>query len=154
LSPGHNYSGFRIKLAGTNELTTSTNNEGDFKLDGVKPNTAYTLQISKESQYLAGISTYDLLLINRHILGIRPLISKYSFVAADVNNSGSITTLDMVLLKKMILQIEKIFPNNNNWHFFDKLGQEKISISTLTPLNLGEIIGIKTGDVSGAEQIK
>jgi len=154
LSPGHNYSGFRIKLAGTNELTTSTNNEGDFKLDGVKPNTAYTLQISKESQYLAGISTYDLLLINRHILGIRPLISKYSFVAADVNNSGSITTLDMVLLKKMILQIEKIFPNNTNWHFFDKLGQEKISISTLTPLNLGEIIGIKTGDVSGAEQIK
>jgi len=154
LSPGHNYSGFRIKLAGTNELTTSTNNEGDFKLDGVKPNTAYTLQISKESQYLAGISTYDLLLINRHILGIRPLISKYSFVAADVNNSGSVTTLDMVLLKKMILQIEKIFPNNTNWHFFDKLGQEKISISTLTPLNLGEIIGIKTGDVSGAEQIK
>ena len=60
----------------------------------------------------------------------------------------------MVLLKKMILQIEKIFPNNTNWHFFDKLGQEKISISTLTPLNLGEIIGIKTGDVSGAEQIK
>jgi hypothetical protein len=54
----------------------------------------------------------------------------------------------------MILLVEKSFPNNANWRFFDKSGQEKIKISTLTNQYIGEFIGVKTGDVSGAEEIR
>ena len=153
LANGFILSGFQVTLTGTSHYTT-TNSEGVFKFSDLNADKKYTLNITKENQYLEGVSTYDLLLINRHILGIKPIMSKYGMIAADVNNSGSITTLDMVLIKKMILQIEKKFPNNTNWHFFDKNQQEIISFYPTEPWTIDEIIGIKTGDVSGAEGLR
>ena len=153
LANGFILSGFQVTLAGTTHYTT-TNSEGIFKFSDLNMDKKYTLNITKETQYLEGVSTYDLLLINRHILGIKPIMSKYGMIAADVNNSGSITTLDMVLIKKMILQIEKKFPNNSNWHFFDKNQQEIISFYPKEPWTINEIIGIKTGDVSSAEGLR
>jgi hypothetical protein len=153
LANGFILSGFQVTLTGTAHYTT-TNSEGIFKFSDLNADKKYTLNITKENQYLEGVSTYDLLLINRHILGIKPIMSKYGMIAADVNNSGSITTLDMVQIKKMILQIEKKFPNNTNWHFFDKNQQEIISFYPKEPRTIDEIIGIKTGDVSSAEGLK
>jgi hypothetical protein len=153
LANGFILSGFQVTLTGTTHYTT-TNSEGVFKFSDLNADKKYTLNITKENQYLEGVSTYDLLLINRHILGIKPIMSKYGMIAADVNNSGSITTLDMVQIKKMILQIEKKFPNNTNWHFFDKNQQEIISFYPKEPWTIDEIIGIKTGDVSSAEGLK
>jgi hypothetical protein len=153
LANGFILSGFQVTLTGTSHYTT-TNSEGVFKFSDLNADKKYTLNITKENQYLEGVSTYDLLLINRHILGIKPIMSKYGMIAADVNNSGSITTLDMVLIKKMILQIEKKFPNNTNWHFFDKNQQEIILFYPKEPWTIDEIIGIKTGDVSGAEGLR
>ena len=153
LANGFILSGFQVTLAGTTHYTT-TNSEGIFKFSDLNMDKKYTLNITKETQYLEGVSTYDLLLINRHILGIKPIMSKYGMIAADVNNSGSITTLDMVLIKKMILQIEKKFPNNSNWHFFDKNQQEIISFYPKETWTINEIIGIKTGDVSSAEGLR
>ena len=153
LANGFILSGFQVTLTGTNHYT-KTNSEGVFKFSDLNADKKYTLNITKENQYLEGVSTYDLLLINRHILGIKPIMSKYGMIAADVNNSGSITTLDMVLIKKMILQIEKKFPNNTNWHFFDKNQQEIISFYPTEPWTINEIIGIKTGDVSSAEGLR
>ena len=153
LANGFILSGFQVTLAGTTHYTT-TNSEGIFKFSDLNVDKKYTLNITKETQYLEGVSTYDLLLINRHILGIKPIMSKYGMIAADVNNSGSITTLDMVLIKKMILQIEKKFPNNSNWHFFDKNQQEIISFYPKETWTINEIIGIKTGDVSSAEGLR
>jgi hypothetical protein len=153
LANGFILSGFQVTLTGTSHYTT-TNSEGVFKFSDLNADKKYTLNITKENQYLEGVSTYDLLLINRHILGIKPIMSKYGMIAADVNNSGSITTLDMVLIKKMILQIEKKFPNNSNWHFFDKNQQEIISFYPKETWTINEIIGIKTGDVSSAEGLR
>ena len=153
LANGFILSGFQVTLTGTSHYTT-TNSDGIFKFSDLNVDKKYTLNITKETQYLEGVSTYDLLLINRHILGIKPIMSKYGMIAADVNNSGSITTLDMVLIKKMILQIEKKFPNNSNWHFFDKNQQEIISFYPKEPWTINEIIGIKTGDVSSAEGLR
>ncbi|MBK7410672.1 MAG: hypothetical protein IPJ40_23035 [Saprospirales bacterium] len=67
-----------------------------------------------------GVTTYDLVLISRHILGIQPLDSPYKMIAADANKSNSVTTLDMVHIRKVILQIEPGFPNNTSWRFVDK----------------------------------
>jgi hypothetical protein len=147
LANGFILSGFQVTLTGTTHYTT-TNSEGIFKFSDLNVDKKYTLNITKETQYLEGVSTYDLLLINRHILGIKPITNKYGLVAADVNNSGSITTLDMVLLRKMILQVEKKFPNNTNWHFFDKNQQKIINFYPKEPWTINEIIGVKTGDVS------
>ena len=75
---------------------------------------------TKDDNPLNGVSTYDLVLISRHILGLEPLGSSYEMIAADANKSGSITTFDIVELRKMILGIYQELPNNTSWRFVDK----------------------------------
>lgn len=66
---------------------------------------------------LNGVTTGDLVSISKHILGIQPLESPYQLIAADANNSGSVTTFDIVELRKLILGIYQQLPNNSSWRF-------------------------------------
>jgi hypothetical protein len=74
----------------------------------------------KNDNPLNGVVTYDLVLISRHILGTPALTSPYKMIAADANKSGSITTFDIVELRKLILGIYNVLPNNTSWRFVDK----------------------------------
>ena len=78
-----------------------------------------TITPTKDNNPLNGVSTYDLVLISRHILGLEPLNSPYKMIAADANRSGSITTFDIVELRKLILGIYPVLPNNTSWRFVD-----------------------------------
>ena len=80
----------------------------------------YTVTPVKDDNPLNGLTTYDLVLISKHILGIEPLGSPYKMIAADANKSNSITTLDIVELRKLILGIYQEIPNNKSWRFVDK----------------------------------
>ena len=66
-----------------------------------------------------GVSTFDLVLINKHILGIEEFDSPYKIIAADVNNSKSVTTIDIAELRKLILGIydDSNWPGRNSWTF-------------------------------------
>lgn len=79
----------------------------------------YTITPSLDTHPLNGISTFDLLLIQKHILGIQALNSPYKMIAADINNSRSITTLDLIQLRKLILGLDVHFANNTSWRFVD-----------------------------------
>jgi len=124
----------------------------------------YSITPMNDNNLLNGITTFDLVLIKKHILGISPLDSPYEMIAADIDNSGSISTLDLVHLKKAILFITDYFPNNTSWRFIDAAYQfpnatnpfaeafpEIISINNLpAPINDADFIGVKIGDVSGS----
>ncbi len=75
---------------------------------------------SSNENWLNGLSTYDLVLISRHILGIDTLNTPFKLIAADANQSGSITTFDNVLYRKLILGIDEELSNTNSWQFIDK----------------------------------
>jgi len=82
----------------------------------------------KDDNPLNGVTTYDLVLISKHILGVEPLNSPYKMIAADANKSGSITTFDIVELRKLILGIYNIPPPSppnpwphKSWRFVDKV---------------------------------
>jgi len=64
-----------------------------------------------------GVNVLDLALISAHILGIAPLASPFQLVAADANNSGSVSTIDIVELRKLILGIYQELPNNSSWRY-------------------------------------
>lgn len=66
---------------------------------------------------LAGVTVVDIMRISEHILGIEPLENSFALLAADANNSGSVTTTDQVELRKIILGIYTELPNNSNWRF-------------------------------------
>lgn len=81
-----------------------------------------TLSIKPELDIdpLNGVNTYDLVLISRNILGLEPLNSPYKLIAADANRSGTVTTFDIVELRKLILGSYQKLPNNTSWRFVDK----------------------------------
>jgi len=66
---------------------------------------------------MRGISTYDLVLISRHILGAERFHSPYQFIAADVDNSQSVSILDLIQLRRLILLADNTFPKNTSWRF-------------------------------------
>ncbi|MBK6497191.1 MAG: hypothetical protein IPG00_03100 [Saprospiraceae bacterium] len=58
-------------------------------------------------------------MIQRHILGIKALDSPYKLIAADANNSKSISAADIVELRKLILGLSSKLSNNTSWRFVD-----------------------------------
>lgn len=81
-----------------------------------------TLQIcpSLDKHPLNGVTTLDLALITKHVLGLTTLDSPYKYIAADANRSGTITTFDAVEFRKLILGLYDSLPNNHSWRFVDQ----------------------------------
>ncbi len=116
----------------------------------------------KEENPLNGVSTYDLVLISKHILGLEPLSSPFKMIAADANKSNSITTLDIVELRKLILGIYTELPNNSSWRFVDKtfnfpdilnpfsspFPEDKSLANISAATNSADFVSVKVGDVN------
>ncbi|NND07276.1 MAG: T9SS type A sorting domain-containing protein, partial [Saprospiraceae bacterium] len=103
----------------------------------------------KDLHDMNGISTLDLVKMQKHILAKERLENQHREVAADVNNDGKISTLDLIQLRKMILgKIDKL-PESKSWRFFDKVSnkeQYEININD-APMQLNWL-GVKIGDVN------
>lgn len=95
-------------------------NEGDYLFEDLIMYTDYTLDPVKEGDYLDGVSTLDLVMIQRHILAISPLSSAYKVIAADVNGDNKVSASDLVELRKLILGIYSELPTGESWRFIDK----------------------------------
>ncbi|MBK6931819.1 MAG: T9SS type A sorting domain-containing protein [Saprospirales bacterium] len=140
-----------------------TDAQGAYNLAGIPLLGDFTLTPGKDNDPLNGVSTFDLVLINKHILGLEPLNTPYRMIAADANNSRSITTFDIVELRKLILGIYTELPNNTSWRFVDKAYQfpnANNPFQTLFPetkqiaamqssMNDEDFVSVKVGDVNG-----
>ena len=93
--------------------------DGVYELSELDSSQPITITPTRDGDDGNGVSTIDLVFIQRHILGLTPLNTPYKMIAADVNHSGSITTFDMVLLRQVILQNIDDFPTNTSWRFVD-----------------------------------
>ncbi|RMG84056.1 MAG: HYR domain-containing protein [Bacteroidetes bacterium] len=152
-----------VNLSGTGNGLTMTDASGVYQFADVPMGGDYTVVPSKDINPLNGVSTYDLVLITKHILGVNKLDSPYKLIAADINKSESITTFDLVQLRKLILHVDDNFQNNTSWRFVDKnfvfpnpenpfetTFPELININNLDTDELNaNFIGIKIGDVNG-----
>ncbi len=122
----------------------------------------YNISGFKNDDVLNGVSTLDLVLIQRHLLDITKFNSPYNVIAADVNNDGRITVSDISDLRKVILGVNGKFTNNTSWRFVDSK-QSFTNINSPWPLNESifihnfahnmanqNLVGIKVGDVNGS----
>jgi len=96
---------------------TDCDTTGHFFFDDVPGGNLYHLKPRNNALWLNGLTTYDLVLISKHILGLQALDSPYKMIAADANKSGSVTTSDIVQLRKLILGILDTVPGNTSWRF-------------------------------------
>ena len=61
-------------------------------------NMDYNISGTSVENYLNGVSTLDLVMIQRHILGVESLDSPYKMIAADINADNRINGQDLVCL--------------------------------------------------------
>lgn len=74
----------------------------------------YTYEDWKE-----GVSTADIIRIAKHILGVQPFDNGYQYLAADVSNNGFVSTIDVIMIRRLILGMRQEFENipNGPWRF-------------------------------------
>jgi hypothetical protein len=156
--------GAEVQLAGGEFLDALTATDGSYEFTDVALGTDITITPHLDANPLNGVSTFDLVLISKHILGVQLLDSPYKMIAADVNSSTTITTADMIQLRKLILGVYTDFPNNTSWRFVDASYvfpdasnpwaedfPEVINIDGLAGDELNEnFISTKIGDVNGS----
>lgn len=128
-----------------------TANQLDFYMDAT-PGLDYDVFPEKLDSLPNGVTTFDMVLITKHILAV-DTFNFWQTLAADINSSGSITAFDLVDLRKWILGLIYIQPS---WIFLssncDPMVPESCPINfTVTPedtlVNLS-IYGVKKGDVN------
>ena len=139
--------------------TQMTDEDGEYAFYSNPLNIDYEITGSKDVDYLNGVSTLDLVKIQRHILGLESLDSPYKLIAADVNADAYVKASDLTELRKLILGIITDLPNNESWLFVD--GTQELTMETaLTEANYSieikllddmmnnDLVAVKVGDVT------
>jgi hypothetical protein len=149
---------------GAVSIWTDCDTSGNFYFESLPADASYVIRPYNNAHWINGVSTFDLLLMSKHILGIQPLNSPYKMVAADANRSGSVTTFDIVLLRKLILGVLDSLPGSSSWRFLPSdfifqdpynpffLGFPEVRVvETLTANQQGlNFIGVKVGDMNNS----
>ena len=154
--------GVSLSLSGdlSDSYTTSTDGLYSFAVDN---GGAYEIAAEKNNDVTTnnGVSTLDIILIQRHILGVQALSSPYKIIAADVNRSNSVSTLDIVYIRSLILQSQTSFPGGDLWTFVNSNYlfpdaqnpfpyEQTHSYSSASEMAEQNFIGVKLGDVNNS----
>ena len=140
--------------------------QGEYAFSNLTMQQDYEISASRDDDYLNGVSTLDLILIQRHILGLQDLDSPYKVIAADVDASGHVSAIDLVHLRRLILGLTEDFPAGVPWTFVDAAQQfaddsspfpfnDRLLISPMTQdMADMDFVAVKLGDVNGNVQLQ
>jgi hypothetical protein len=158
--------GVEVGLSGNRSMTYLTDDKGEYGFENLQEGYDYSIIPQKDEDHRNGVSTFDLILIQKHILGESLLDSPYKLIAADVNNSKSVSTLDLIQLRKLILNIDSQFENNTSWRFVDADHRfrnpqnpwqggfpEVKNINNLDRSDYANFVAVKIGDVNASAMV-
>lgn len=136
-----------------------TAEDGMYAFESIDRANDYHVVVDRDKDHLEGVTTLDLVLIQRHILGLSQLDSPYKLIAADINSDERLNASDLLALRKVILGVDDRFADNTSWRFVSKnddmgdmedpwpfsedliLSQETVDIDA-------DFVGVKIGDVN------
>lgn len=159
--------GVDLKLSGQSRFQSrASSTDGRFLFSGLRLLYDYTVQPELDKDPLNGVSTRDLIAIQRHLLGMRVLTDPYDLIAADANGSRSISISDVVLIRRVILGLDERFTNNTSWRFVDAAHKFQNPTTPWSPgfpefKNFNDLwgqatdadfVGVKIGDITGDAQ--
>jgi len=139
-----------------------TESDGRFAFENMPQATNYLIRPVKNINFLNGVTTFDILLIQSHILRDNPFDSPYKIIAADATGDASVSALDLIELRRLILGSIDTFSNNTSWRFVDS---DYKFLDTDYPFPFDEVIidramqaenggndfvGVKIGDVNSS----
>lgn len=110
----------RVRLMAGTTIRDSvlTDSVGNYTFKKVLAGGNYSIAPVSDTVVLNGVTTLDLALVSKHILGLESFNSPWKMLAADANKSNTITTFDVVEVRKAILGIYEKLPNTDPWRFF------------------------------------
>ncbi len=142
-------------------LFANTDSDGEFAFYDIPMFIDYQINSTKDDDYLNGVTTLDLVLIQKHILGLNELDGPYKMIAADANNDEKISAIDLIELRKLILGVNAELPKNdsyrfpiknqgmsntNPWPFIETIEIDGLNADMMD----NDFIGVKIGDVNGS----
>ncbi|MFK7807250.1 MAG: T9SS type A sorting domain-containing protein [Saprospiraceae bacterium] len=148
-----------VEQSGSPSNTDITDELGNYEFSDIPTGQEVEITPYKNDNPENGLSGFDVIKIQRHILRIDTL-NPYQIIASDINSSGSVTSYDLILLTKLILDIDSVFSSNTSWRFVRATHN---FADTLFPFPYPEVynfdplmsnqsavdfIGIKIGDVT------
>lgn len=163
---GEGVAGVNATFSVNGEVIGSSISENDGRLlIPVLPSSGnLVITLDKPDTYSNGVSVIDIIQMQKHVLGT-DLLERYRILACDVNVSNSLTTLDMIRIRKMILTLTPDFGTNSvaAWQFIASntslpdplqpwpLGERDNSFSySLGPdFQLSDFVAMKSGDANG-----
>ncbi len=147
-----------VNLTSENFTTfTLTNKEGQYQFGELSTGVEYIIQMEKEGEVLNGVTTLDMVFTLQHIITLRPFISIYQTLAADVNGNGRVSVSDVILIQNVILGQRTAF-EIPAWQFVltdsNTTDLNGLLFTKTILLNSDEnninFIGVKSGDVNGS----
>ncbi|TXF87886.1 T9SS type A sorting domain-containing protein [Neolewinella aurantiaca] len=133
--------------------TTVTNGFGGYQLSA-SVGGSYVLSAAKDIDPREGLSTIDLVILQRHLLGMTTIDNPFLRLAADLNRDGTADIYDLIALRGLILAREELYPEGSLWRFVDAnwdgtgTPSEEISIEQLQACGFDhDFIGIRLGDL-------
>ena len=163
--------GVSLTITETLNQTTLFDGEidGTYLLSDAPTCEAYELSFSRPDAITNGVTALDIVALRKHILNLQPLSTPERLIAADLNASGSLSTLDMVQLRKAILGIITEWEYVPTWRFYRAdtplpanegevltMGTDfgtTFTINSLTEQTTLDVRGIKMGDLNGSANV-
>jgi len=145
--------------ANNRSLTALSSAEGTFSLNGHYPDQASSLSARKADSTTTGLSTGDLLRLTRHLDGTEEITDPYQLLAADIDCSAGIDSLDLDRLQEVLMEGTDTFSQCPGWIFVPQSHifsyptapfsyPDTLFFNTLTgPTLVDTLLGIRRGDL-------
>ena len=151
-----------VDLSGFTTSSGQTKVDGLFSIQNISTGGPYFLKPLSPNDFKNGVSTLDLVLLQRQLLQGQVLKSPLQFLAADIDNSGTISIRDLLELRKLVINLSSKFEKNTSWRFIpthfifpDSSNPwktpfpEEIIFPAISKDTTGSFIAVKIGDLSG-----
>lgn len=106
-----------IKVSGGFTFATKTDAQGQFKVPLLSNFRTINIAPFTDSDARIGISTADMIRIQKHILGVDPFTTPYQLLASDLDGNSQINFIDLIRIRKMILGLETGEDLPKLWYF-------------------------------------
>jgi hypothetical protein len=119
---GNTVGGVSLLLSGASESRADVSGvDGTYNFENLRVGEDYTIDAIFDSyvNHSQGVSTFDLVLITRYILGLDDLTSPYQHLAADANNDKEISVQDIISIRRLILGLDESYQANSAYRFVD-----------------------------------
>lgn len=119
LTDGTPLTNVEIDLSGEGSGSTFTNAWGEFTFEDVPLLAEFSIRPSfADTNAASGVSSTDVVLSQRSIIGLREYDNPIQKLAADVSGDGNVSATDLVQMINVILGLQTEFGSQKVWKFF------------------------------------